>query len=130
VQFNNVKYQIFDQNYAKVAGKETILNSGVFNLNMATVFDVFMTLNARAVTGKLSIQNSFSGSANQGSYQSCEFLVNDFGTAANLSSITQVNNAVARALTLAGDAANKRITLTNSSGVDLVSSYTIDLVLP
>lgn len=130
VQFSNVTYRSLDRYSAKVTGSTTIAASGVFNLDMATLFNIFMQLGSRAVTGKLSLQNSWSGSLNNGSYQSCEFLVNDFGTAANLSAVTQVNNAVARALTIAGDAANKRITLTNGTVVDLGVSYELNLVVP
>jgi len=130
VQFSNVTYRSFDRYSAKVTGRTTIAASGVFNLDMTTLFNIFMTLGSRAVTGKLSLQSSWSGSANNGSYQSCEFLVNDFGTAANSSAVTQVNNAVARALTIAGDAANKRITLTNGTVVDLGVSYELNIVVP
>jgi Pectate lyase superfamily protein len=130
VQFGNVTYQFLDRYSARVSGQETIAPGGVFNLNMDTLFNIFMTVGSLGVTGKLSIQNVGPASANNGSYQSCDFLVNNFGTAANLSAVTTVNNAVGRALTIAGDAANKRITLTNGTIVTLLSSYTIDLVVP
>lgn len=131
VNFPECTYQIVNRHRAVVTGKQTITNTGgVYNIAMATLFPGYMTSGSRSVSGKISIQSYYTGSANQGSYQEYLFVVNDFGTTANLSAGTTVANAVSRALTVTGDAVNKYIVLTNGTAVDLTSSYTLDLVVP
>lgn len=125
VKFSDYKYKYFGNQTASITVSLTLAAAAVHNIDMASVFGSKFT-NSGSVGGQLDTITAFTGSpTTQGSYQTCAFLVNDAGTAANLSAITQVNSATARALTIAGVAANKRITLTNGTGVELAVSYSI-----
>lgn len=77
------------------------------------------------VPGRLRVTSAFNNS--QGSYQECLFLASNNNTTLNLSAVTTVNNAVARAVTITADAANRRIVLTNSSGVALTVYWTVEM---
>jgi hypothetical protein len=68
--------------------------------------------------------------ASQGSYQSCEFIINNNGTAANLTAVTTIASAVSRVLTITGDAANRKLVFTNGSGVDLNTGISLEMVMP
>jgi hypothetical protein len=77
------------------------------------------------VNGRLRVTSSFNNQ--QGTYQECLFLCSNNATTLNLSAVTAVNNSSARAVTIAADAANKRISLTNSTGVNLQVTWTVEL---
>ena len=120
VKFSDFQYKYFGSRTANVVlPLTTLAAAAAYNINMPSVFGSKFTLSG-SVAGDLSTITAFAGApTTQGSYQTCNFLVNDAGTAANLSTVTLVNSAVARALTITGDAANKRIVLTNGTGNDL-----------
>jgi hypothetical protein len=120
VKFSDFQYKYFGSRTANVVlPLTTLAAAAAYNINMPSVFGSKFTLSG-SVAGDLSTITAFAGApTTQGSYQTCSFLVNDAGTAANLSTVTLVNSAVARALTITGDAANKRIVLTNGTGNDL-----------
>jgi polygalacturonase len=130
VKFSDVTYKYFGSRTGSVVLTTTLASAAVYNIDMATIFSSKLSL-TNSVGGRLDTISAFTGSpATQGSYQTCNFLVNNAGTAANLSAVTQVNSAVARALTITGDAANKRLVLTNGSGVELSVTAELNVVFP
>ena len=129
VKFSDVTYKYFGSRTGNVVLTTTLASAAVYNIDMATIFSSkFSTTNS--VGGQLDTIVAFTGSPSQGSLQSLNFVVNNAGTAANLSAITQVNSAVARALTITGDAANKRLVLTNGSGVELIVTAELNVLFP
>lgn len=85
----------------------------------------FLAVGRGFVNGRLRVTSSFNNQ--QGTYQECLFLCSNNATTLNLSAVTAVDNSIARAITIAADAANKRISLTNSTGVDLQVTWTVEL---
>lgn len=127
VEFTDYTFKRFNDHGALVSGFQSPLaNGAAINLPFSAIFGATLMSNQGAIAGTLKTICRFTGAFTQGSYQTCSFLVNDSGTAANLSTITQVNNATTRALTITGDATNKRIVLTNGTGVDLGVSWTLE----
>jgi hypothetical protein len=128
VRFTDYTIRRLNDHELVASGRETLAIAAVLNLPLAGVVSTTALAAQGSVAGTLKTLTRFTGSFNQGSYQTCSFLVNDFGTAANLSTVTQVNSAITRALTITGDAANKQLVLTNGSGVEVTVSWTLELV--
>tara|TARA_R110000803_G_scaffold210114_1_gene281089 strand:+ start:587 stop:2740 length:2154 start_codon:yes stop_codon:yes gene_type:complete len=108
--------------------KATVANAGVLNLPIELIA-AGQLLASGAVAGTLDINSKFTSSATQGSHQKLDFLVNSAGTAANLSPSIDVANAVSRVFTVTGDAAGKQLVMTNSSGVDLLTTVELRFTL-
>lgn len=123
VSFADASFAYADRYTCTLKLNAVIAIAGVYTIDMDTYFP------AKGVGGKLIVQSVFGAAPNQGSYQSCEFLINYNGTAANLTAVTTVASAVSRALTITGDAANRSLVLTNGSGVALNISASLDLVI-
>jgi hypothetical protein len=123
VSFADASFRYADRYAANIVVNTTIANAAAYDIAMNTYFP------AKGVAGRLSVQSVSSAAANQGSHQSCDFIVNYNSTAANLSAVTTVASAVSRALTITGDAANRKLILTNGSGVDLNASIALDVVV-
>ena len=80
------------------------------------------------VTGDLKVVSMFSGStATQSTYTSVPFLGSNNNTTFNLGTPVTINNATARPVTIAGDAANRRISITNPSGDNFLVKWSADL---
>lgn len=127
VSFTDYTFRQLNSQGAVVSGFQTPVAIGAtINLPFPAIFSVALMSSQGSIAGTLKTLTRYTQSLNQGSYQTCSFLVNDFGTAANISAITQVNNTTTRALTITGDAANKQLVLTNGSGVDLGISWTLE----
>lgn len=127
--FTDYTFRQLNSQVAVVSGVVSpMANGAVINLHFPSIFSTALMTGQGAISGTLKTMTRYTRSFNQGSFQTCHFVVNDFGTAANLSSITQVNNSVTRALVITGDSPNKQIVLTNSSGVDLYVAWTLDAV--
>lgn len=129
VNFTDYTFRQLNSQVAVVSGVVSpMANGAVINLHFPSIFSTALMTGQGAISGTLKTMTRYTQSFNQGSFQTCHFVVNDFGTAASLSSITQVNNSVTRALAITGDSPNKQIVLTNSSGVDLYVAWTLDAV--
>ena len=81
------------------------------------------------IGGNLRLLNQFTSNNLQGSYQEVSFMANNAGSAVNLSAVTSVANSISRVMTITGDAANEKIVLTNSSGVDLFCKISLDFII-
>ena len=106
--------------------------SGSFNISLAngaTTYVNFAAFNDMGtmgfVNGKLRVTSGFNNQ--QGTYHECLFLASNNNTTLNLSAITTVINAVARTMTITADAANRRISITNSTGNDVSVWWAVDL---
>jgi len=106
--------------------------SGSFNISLANGattyvdFDAFNDMGTMGfVNGRLRVTAGFNNQ--QGTYHECLFLGSNNNTTFNLSSITTVINAVARTMTIAADAANRRISITNSTGNDVLVWWAVEL---
>jgi hypothetical protein len=124
VSFADVSFNYANRYAANLLFNTTIANAAAYEIGMNNYFA------NRSVGGKLMVNSAMVGAANQGSYQSCEFIINNNGTAANLTAVTTVNSAVARSLTITGDAANRKLIFTNGSGVDLNTGISLEMVMP
>jgi hypothetical protein len=128
VSFTNFFVEKFCGNTARFSNPEaagtfglTMLNGGVayIDLNAWNGFGAYGFDSGRVmVSSSLNSQNS--------TYQEALFTVNNAGTAANISAPVVVNNASAKQVTLTGDAANKRLVLTNSTGNTITVFWTVE----
>lgn len=132
VRFTDWTYRNLNRQRVVVSTKQRIAVASSFDISFPAILPGLLTADG-SVGGTLMTMSRFTGSFNQGTLQTGQFLVNDFGTAANLSALTVLNSAVARPLTIAGDGPNKKITLTNpalaGSGIDLDVSINLEMVL-
>jgi hypothetical protein len=79
-------------------------------------FDLFNDMGLSGfVCGRLQVTSWFNNS--QSTYHECLFLGSSNNTTFNLSPITTVTNSVARTMTITAEPANRRIAITNSTGV-------------
>jgi hypothetical protein len=128
VAFTDYTYRYLGKQTATISLTTTISNTtGVYSLDIASVLKGTF-VNENVAAGTIRVHSYLNGSQNQGSYQKFDFLVNNYGTAANLSTVSTVANAVNRSLTIAGDATNKKITFSNTTVVDLTVSILIEFV--
>jgi hypothetical protein len=106
--------------------------SGSFNISLANGATTYVDFNAFNGMGQLGFVNGrlrvTAGLNNQqGTYHECLFLGSNNNTTFNLSSVTTVVNATARTMTIAADAANRRISITNSTGNDVLIWWAVEL---
>ena len=127
VTFTDLRVRTMHREQLVVSMNIALANGAVQDLVMTNLAGANLYLTG-VCAGTLRTQTVFAASPPQGSYQKCEFLVDNYGSSANLSAVTTVSGSVARALTIAGDAANKQLTLTNGSGVDLNVAIELDFV--
>lgn len=132
VSFSNFYVNYFDGYTAKVSNP---LSSGNAYLSLAgsgvtyVDFEAFNTMgSAGFVAGDLKVVSMFTGSpATQSTYTSVPFLGSNNNTTFNLGTPVTVNNATPRPVTIAGDAANRRISITNPSADNFNVKWTADL---
>lgn len=120
-------YTVISANINKInlSKKYSFAVGEVKSINLYDVFYSEMSTDA-IIMGEAKIANIFPSSYSQNSFQTFNFNANNLGTAVNLSTVTTLNGVIGRSLTIAGDAANKSITLTNNSGVALNSYVTFE----
>lgn len=100
----------------------TVANGATSNIQLGA----YNSLGASGFSnGRLRVTSRFNNT--QSSYQECLFLASNNLTTMNLSTVTTVNNNVARAITISADAANSQIVLTNATGVSLAVTWTVEL---
>jgi polygalacturonase len=106
--------------------------NGSFNLSLANGATTYINFNAfnnmgeiGFVTGRLRVTAGVNNQ--QGTYHECLFLGSNNNSTFNLSPVTTVVNAVARTMTIAADAANRRIGITNSTGITVNLYWAIEL---
>jgi hypothetical protein len=124
VSFADVSFNYANRYAANLLFNTTIANAAAYEIGMNSYFA------NRSVGGKLMVNSAMVGVASQGSYQSCEFIINNNGTAANLTAVTTIASNVSRVLTITGDAANRKLVFTNGSGVDLNTGISLEMVMP
>lgn len=132
VSFTNFYVNYFDGYRASVSNP---LSSGnpVLSLAAGAVtyvdFNAFNTMSSAGfVAGDLKVVSMFQGSpSNQSTYTSVPFLGSNNNTTFNLGTPVTVNNATPRPVTIAGDAANRRISITNPSADTFNVKWTADL---
>jgi len=129
VRFSNFYVNDFDGVVATFSNPQI---AGSFNLSLANGATTYVDFNAFNSMGQLGFVNGrlrvTAGLNNvQGSYQECLFLGSNDNTTFNLSSITTVVNATARTMTIAPDAANRRISITNSTGAGVDIWWAVEL---
>jgi polygalacturonase len=132
VSFSNFYVNYFDGYTAKVSNP---LSSGNAYLSLAgsavtyVNFEAFNIMgSAGFVTGDLKVVSMFAGStATQSTYTSVPFLGSNNNTTFNLGTPVTINNATPRPVTIAGDAANRRISITNPSADNFLVKWSADL---
>jgi hypothetical protein len=129
VRFNNFYVNDFDGVVATFSNPQI---GGSFNLSLANGATTYINFNAfnsmgllGIVNGRLRVTSALNSS--QGTYQECLFLASNDNVTLNLSAITTVVAAIARTVTIAADAANRRIAITNSTGADLLVWWAVEL---
>ena len=129
VRFNNFYVNDHDGVISTFTNPQVNNSFSISLLNGATTSISFENFNAMGadgmVCGRLRATSFFSNS--QGTYHECLFVASSDNTTLNLSAITTVDNAIARTLTITANAANRRIDITNSTGVDLEVYWTVEL---
>jgi len=106
--------------------------AGEFSISLANGGVTYVDFNAfndmgqsGFVCGRLRVTSVFN--SQQGTYHECLFLASNNNTTLNLSPITTVNNAIARTMTIAADAANRRISITNATGAAVQVYWAVEL---
>lgn len=129
VRFNNFYIHDHDGNVSTFSSPQTGGAFGIALTNGSTTYVDFNAFNGLLVTGfvcgRLRVTSMFNNQ--QGSYHECLFLASNNNTTLNLSAITRVDNTLSRTMTIAADAANRRISITNSTGVDLSVYWTVEM---
>ena len=133
VSFANFYVNYFDGYTARFSNPLNNNGNPTITLNGSGVtyidFNAFNNMtNAGFVTGDVKVVSAFELSpSNQSTYQSVPFLGSNNNTTFNLGTPVTVNNATPRPVTIAGDAANRRISLTNPGADTLTVKWTVEL---
>jgi len=129
VAFSNFYVNSFDGVNASFSNPQS---SGSFNLSVANSgvtyvdFVAWDNLGFQGFkAGKLKVLAWLNNS--QGTYHEVPFYVTNTGSAANLGTLTTVSGSFARDMTIAADAVNKRISITNSTGNTCFVQWSVDL---
>lgn len=101
-------------------------------VSVPTATAIYVDLNAfnnlgapGAMQGRLRVTSNFNNQ--QGTYHECLFIASNNNATLNLSPVTKVNNNTARPIDITADPTNRRIVLTNNTGVTLSVSWTVEL---
>jgi len=127
VEFTDYTLDSFTNSRAVVGDFVTVANGAAHDILLNDLAWPFVVTGN--IGGNLRLLNQFTANNLQGSYQEVSFMANNAGSAVNLSAVTSVANSVSRVMTITGDAANEKIVLTNSSGVDLYCKISLDFLI-
>lgn len=129
VIYNDFTLSLVDKFHCSI--EPTILEPGLARISVPNAGVIYINLNKmpdrdRPVAGKLTVISAFSGSFSQATWQEVPFLF--YNDTISLGAVLKVDGSTARQIAVTADPANKRLVLTNATGVGLDVGYRLDFM--